>query len=91
MERFFTEYLVINEDNKIQCRKCGSLFGDIDENYKKFALSAEIIPSKIGPLRPDDGKMCLYREFYCPGCATLIDVDIIVPGDPISHDIRLKK
>jgi len=91
MARFFTEYLVINDDRKIQCRKCEHVFCDVDANYKEFALNAEVIPSEIGPLRPDDGKWCLYREFYCPGCATLLDVDIVVPGDPIGHDIRLKQ
>ncbi|MDY6973733.1 MAG: acetone carboxylase subunit gamma [Thermodesulfobacteriota bacterium] len=90
MARFFTEYLVISEDQKIQCRKCEHVFCNLDENYKEFALNAEVVPSTIGPLRPDDGEWCLYREFYCPGCATLLDVDVVVPGDPISHDIRLK-
>ena len=89
MGKFFTEYLVINDDGKVHCRKCGHVFCDVNENYKEFALNAEVIPSEIGPLRPDDGKWCLYREFYCPGCAVLLDVDIVVPGDPISHDIRL--
>ena len=89
MAKFFTEYLVINEENKIECRKCGHVFCDIQQDYKKHALNAEIIPSEIGPLRPDDDKWCVYREFYCPKCAVLLNVDVVIPGDPIMTECRL--
>jgi acetone carboxylase gamma subunit len=26
------------------------------------------------------------REFFCPGCKTLLEVDAAPPGYPISHD-----
>jgi acetone carboxylase gamma subunit len=90
MKRFYTEYLVINQDNKLECRKCGYVFCSIRENYKEHALFAEILPSTIGPIRPEDENFCMYREFYCPGCATLLDVDPHAPNDPIAWDIKLK-
>ena len=28
-------------------------------------------------------------EFYCPGCGTLVEVELLPPGHPITDDIRL--
>ncbi|MDO8785635.1 MAG: hydantoinase B/oxoprolinase family protein, partial [Syntrophales bacterium] len=81
--KFFTEYLIIDEDGKICCRKCNHFFCDHKENYKEYALRAEVTPSTIGPMRPDDTEWCAYREFYCPGCAVLLDVDVVAQGDPV--------
>ena len=91
MAKFFTEYLVINDEKKVECRKCGHIYCNPEENYKEFALQAEVLPSEVSPVSPRDGEWwCLYREFYCPDCAVLLDVDVVAPGDPIIHDIRLK-
>jgi acetone carboxylase gamma subunit len=75
----------------IQCR-CGHAIGPASENYKLHVLMREgpvqnagpwVDPNRIG----DDRFVC--REFFCPGCATLLDVEIAQRGEPIVWDVRL--
>ncbi|MDY6861438.1 MAG: acetone carboxylase subunit gamma, partial [Thermodesulfobacteriota bacterium] len=82
--------LFITEDIKVKCKKCGYIFCDATENYKEYALKAEIDPSSIGSARSEDREFCVYREFYCPGCGVMLDVDSCPPTDPILWDTRLK-
>jgi acetone carboxylase gamma subunit len=28
-------------------------------------------------------------EFYCPGCAALLECEYLPPGHPLTHDIEL--
>lgn len=90
MARFLSEYLEITDDKKVVCKKCGHLFCDAGENYKLYALKAQIDPCTISTMRSSDRDFCIYREFYCPGCATMLDVDSCPPDDPILWDTRLK-
>jgi len=39
----------------------------------------EIHPGKLGP----DRDWTVYREFYCPGCGTQIEVEVTPPWTPI--------
>ena len=92
MQKYFTEYLGINSSNEIQCKKCGYLYCDVNENYKEYALMKEVIPSALGPLRPGkkERDWCIYREFCCPGCATLVQVDSLPANEPILDNGRPK-
>jgi len=36
-----------------------------------------------------DPEWCRILEFVCPGCATLLEVEYLPPGHPITHDIEL--
>ena len=36
-----------------------------------------------------DPEWCRILEFICPGCATLIEVEYLPPGHPVTHDIEL--
>ena len=71
----------------VKCR-CGHEFGDYRNNWKLSALIKvrdsedsleEIWP---GPRCPDPEKNEI-REFFCPGCATQLEVDAVPPGYPI--------
>lgn len=70
---------------------CGHEFGDYRENWKLKCLMicrdtdeayAEIINA---PAKPDP-QYCQYREFICPGCGELLDVEANAPGMPISFE-----
>jgi len=72
---------------------CGHEFGDCLENWKEKALvyvrdtresMNEIFP---GPRACDVKKMNL-REFYCPGCGELLEVEAVPPGYPILFDFQ---
>jgi len=84
-------YLVINENKKIECRKCGREICDASENYKKHIPRAEIWPDEIPGERPrKDDALALYYEYYCPGCFTLLDVEVAEKGSPPLWDIQIK-
>lgn len=94
------EYLEIvdkkNGRKIIKCIKCGHEFCDINDNYKKHTLLWEK-DHKDFPLRSPisgDSMFSKYQEFYCPGCLTLLEVDMFCPeldkDDPIVWDIELK-
>ena len=90
--RFFTESLIITPSKEIQCKVCGYVFCDHQENYKEYALCRNTTPSELGPLRPtkEGRSWCVYREFICPDCAILLQTDVVPEGTPIIHEMQLK-
>ena len=92
MTRPIGEYLEVEEvtgKQIIRCKKCGQEFCAATENYKNFVLMAEKPLASAGGLRPSGGPFVL-REFYCPTCATMLDVEMVLKDQPIIWDIQLK-
>jgi N-methylhydantoinase B len=77
----------------IRCTRCGHMLCDAKENYKLYALHrarhlSEIMP----PLPTGEPYIGEYHEYFCPGCATQLQVDMFSPtlgGDPILWDTRI--
>jgi acetone carboxylase gamma subunit len=67
---------------------CGREFGDYRENWKDQSLVYERDPRDgeiyLGAHAADPDWQIL-REFYCPGCATLLDVEPVPVGYPFIH------
>jgi acetophenone carboxylase len=92
-----TEYLEIDlETEQWACVKCGRELGSARENYKHGCLVWERDPREVH--RPvvggeytfaPDPAWCRILEFICPGCATLIEVEYLPAGHPVTHDIEL--
>lgn len=93
-----TEYLMIDLDaERWQCRLCGHDLGNARGNYKQGTLvydrdPREIHPSVIDPERYEytfspDPNFCRIVEYYCPGCATQIEVEYLPPGHPPTVDM----
>ena len=70
---------------------CGHEFCEHTENWKLEALInvrdsdealREIYPSKMHG-DPDWNEL---REYFCPGCRTLLEVEAVPPGYPVVHD-----
>lgn len=70
---------------------CGQEFGDYRENWKLNALVRvradqesieEIYPGRYSC----DPEWMQIREFICPGCLTLLEVEAAPPGFPIVFD-----
>lgn len=88
-------YIVQKADSRkwvIQC-DCGHEFCDYRENWKLHAAiyvrdtqeaMAEVYPSLMAP----DVNWQVYREYYCPDCATLHDVEAPTPWYPVIHDFE---
>ena len=92
-----TEYLEIDLEREAwHCRVCGRDLGSARGNYKEGCLLADRDPREIH--RPvvegeygfaPDPEWCRVVEFYCPGCATMIEVEYLPPGHPITFDVEL--
>jgi acetone carboxylase gamma subunit len=77
-------------DYRIKCG-CGHEFCDYRENWKLEALIGvrgtveelrEIYPEKMH----GDPDWNVLREYFCPGCMTLLEVEAVPPGYPPVHD-----
>jgi acetophenone carboxylase len=96
-EYLVTECLAIDLDSESwRCRRCGHDLGSARDNYKRGCLVADRDPTEIHPPVIDgeytfapDPNWCRLLEFYCPGCLSIVEVEYLPPGHPITHDIEL--
>ncbi len=72
---------------------CGHEFCGYKENWKLFAniyvrdnaeAMAEVYPKFMHP----DTNWQVYREYYCPSCGVLHDVEAPTPWYPVIHDFE---
>jgi acetophenone carboxylase len=92
-----TEYLGIDLDRTSWfCRRCDYDLGSATANYKAGCLVDDRDPREIHPAVVEgeytfapDPNWCRIVEFYCPGCLTLIEVEYLPPGHPVTHDIEI--
>lgn len=97
MKRRITENLDVDlERLEWHCHHCGHSLGSVRENYKKGCLIAQRSPHEIWRPLVDEKHSFSYDpswtrlvEFYCPGCAVMIEVEMLPPGHPLTHDIEL--
>jgi acetone carboxylase, gamma subunit len=79
----------------IRCVRCGHELCRDDENYKLHTLVRvrDLSEVPLRSLRSKEPPFVRYQEFICPGCATLLEVDVFCPeldaDDPILWDIQL--
>lgn len=85
------EHLFIVETEKgervVKC-DCGHDFGDYRINWKLAAQiyvrdSEETLDEIYPGFRKPDKDWCELREFTCPGCGVLLEVEVVPPGYPI--------
>jgi acetone carboxylase gamma subunit len=95
-----TEYLDVDLDRETwRCSRCAREHGSARESYKRGLLVHRRDPAEVHrPLiDPEaypytfapDAQWCQLLEYYCPGCAALVEVEYLPPGHPITHDIEL--
>ena len=77
----------------IRCTRCGHMLCDAKENYKLYALHrARHLNDIMPPLPTGEPYIGEYHEYFCPGCATQLQVDMFSPtlgGEPILWDTRI--
>ena len=78
------------EDFYYAC-KCGRQLAPAAENYKSWVAEARRSLRAAGPeCDPFDvsrGRFEL-REYYCPSCAVLLDVDMLAADEPVLWDVQ---
>jgi N-methylhydantoinase B len=86
------EYLVAT-DASLVCAKCGHVHCERTANYKLTALARDEEVTAAGPAMNDVTEYVdqrfVWRRYFCPGCHTLIETDLVMPGDEPIWDIRL--
>jgi acetone carboxylase gamma subunit len=80
-------YVVSKEGKRIVKCDCGYEFGDYRENWKtKCRVRVRDTAKDIEELYPKymgcDPEWEELREYFCPGCFTLLDVEAVPPGYP---------
>ena len=80
-------YIVAKNDQRIVKCDCGYEFGDYQINWKtKCRVRVRDTNEEIDELYPkymgSDPEWEELREYYCPGCYTLLDVEAVPPGYP---------
>lgn len=90
-----TPYLNIvgnSEGEKIVvCSKCEFVYCSVAESWKGSCLIYERDPADLRPENSaHDKDWCIYREFYCPGCGTQVEVEACPPGAPIMPVSKVK-
>ena len=87
-------YIVQKENGArmVKC-DCGHEFCDYHENWKLHALVyvrdtkeklAELYPEYLAP----DPEWQVIREYYCPVCATQLEVEAVTPWYPVVYDFE---
>jgi acetone carboxylase gamma subunit len=97
MRTQITEYLENELDTeRWHCQRCGHDLADARANYKSGCLIAQRDPREVHNPEVDgeynfapDPEWCRIVEFYCPGCASLIETEYLPPGHPLTYDIEL--
>jgi len=81
----------VNEDKEIVCRKCGHILCHASKNYKEHVPRAEVWADELPGQRPRRGEaLTVYYEYYCPGCFTLLDVEVAEKGAGPLWDIQIE-
>ena len=79
-----SEYIEI-KDGMIKCIKCDSIICSSNENFKLNVAIKEELLTKASPLNKPTDKYLL-REYYCPKCATMLEVEVVKKGEDIYWD-----
>jgi N-methylhydantoinase B len=86
--RRVSEYLQMvgsGEAAFVQCTYCGRKICSAHSRWKDHVPTRKVSVADAGPGRKDSPPFFL-REFFCPGCATQLDVEVVCQDDPPLYD-----
>jgi N-methylhydantoinase B len=92
-----TDNLSLKENGNGQhyaCRKCACDLGPRGENYKAHCLQENATLDHANPLIGDPHRFIddtpEFRQFFCPGCGTLIENEIALEGEDLLMDLHVE-
>lgn len=82
-----------NDKSRVVKCDCGYEFGDYKKNWKLEAnIFVRDTKEKMTEIYPEmlaaETDWMELREYYCPGCFTLLEVEALPPGYPIVFDFQ---
>ena len=86
--RQLDHHLAIDESGTIVCRRCGHGLGPADRNFKEGAVRRDLPIQSANPLIVDPATFIddevVFRQYVCPGCATLLENEVVLArSDPV--------
>ncbi|KXX60430.1 hydantoinase B/oxoprolinase family protein [Rhodococcus sp. LB1] len=92
--RWLDENIALDPVGASHCARCGHHLGGPQQNYK---LGCHAIETPLGdtdrvwisPSNYVDATDIVFRQYVCPGCATLLETDITLAGIAPIHDKEL--
>ncbi len=78
-------------DGSIVCGHCGGHLAAAADNVKERLVMAEEPAGYRWPLtsRQPGSARFVVRRFYCPWCATQLDVEVNLRGAPLIHSTEI--
>ncbi|MBI2881939.1 MAG: hydantoinase B/oxoprolinase family protein [Candidatus Tectomicrobia bacterium] len=70
---------------RVQCRGCDHVLSGIGEHWKDRCRVLRSPLTESGPRRSANGIFEM-RQYACPSCGRLLDVEVALPEDPPLHD-----
>lgn len=87
----YLEIKKVDGQDSIVCTKCGHVLSPANGNFKGGAVKREVpLRNAAAHFPASEETRFVLREFYCPGCATMLEVDQVQPGEPDLWDIQLE-
>jgi N-methylhydantoinase B len=90
------EYLQVVSDGgerRFRCARCEHDLGPATDNYKLSTLMREAPLQEAGPLIGDPKRFIdddiVFRQYFCPGCLTLLENEINRASEPPLRDVEL--
>jgi len=92
------EYLEVTEvdgQRIFRCLKCGHVLGLSKGDYKDYAMKRIVPISKNQPAYLASyavkSNTFVMREYYCPKCAVMFEVDMVEKNEPQIQSIELEE
>ena len=86
------EVATVEGERVYRCLKCAHVLGPAAEDYKGYALRRDAPFSKAQPVgAASKESRYVLREYYCPKCATMFEVDAVLKEEKQIHSIHLKE
>jgi N-methylhydantoinase B/oxoprolinase/acetone carboxylase alpha subunit len=84
------EAVALDGRRLLRCSRCHYVLGDYTEDYKQGTVYRDIPLTAESPLN----NLCqldtyVFRQFFCPGCGTLMITDVQDAGEEIRDECRL--
>jgi N-methylhydantoinase B len=91
--RQLDHHLAVDDAGTIVCRRCGHGLCGADRNFKDGAVMKVRPIQDANPLIVDPAIFIddevVFRQFFCPGCATLLETEVILASSPPVWDKQL--